>query len=577
MRVSVLGQLTVTGDTGEVLPAGELPRRARQVLAVLAARHDRIQSKDALADSVWGDDLPGNHVAALEHYVSVIRRRLQPDGSPANWFIVTRSGGYLFDTSRAGLDLAELRSLIRRLDSLTPGCPDRLTVHADILALARQLPFPEDPYAEWADPIRTEVQVAAVNALLQTSECVLPDDPARSLRLAQEAIELNPFLESGYRAAMTAAIAMDRQDDALRIFERCRQLLDEELGVTPSAELTRLKREVLATRTAPVEPTPEPAPGPVRVPVPVPPPELCRGLFLGRVTELRVLLEPDPPPVVHIVGPSGSGKSAFLAELERHAPGRVGIGHGGSSVGVLRHAWLRAALTDLGAKPEVLAVVDAAGPDRPLLRPDLELIGTAFDGPEPIFVAIDDAAELDAASVAELAWLGRHCSALRIVLTYCYPSEIAERPLSGLGSPVVLRLEPLTERDLSELGHEELAERTGGIPALVGAALRPTQVSHAVAMQIARQRTRWMPDPSWEILRLCAVLGPLSVAELSTLTGYSLPELLSCLDHLVHAHLLTENEDGRVRHRSSLTSAAVSGQVSAASARYLRRRLAADA
>lgn len=571
MRVSVLGQLTVTGDSGEALPAGELPRRARQVLAVLAARHDRIQSKDALADSVWGEDLPGNHVAALEHYVSVIRRRLQPDGSSANWFIVTRSGGYLFDTTRAGLDLADLRALIRRLDTVTPGCPERLEVHAEILTLARQLPFPEDPYAEWAEPVRTEVQVAAVNALLQHSGAYLSGDPARSLRLAQEAIELDPFLESGYRAAMTAAIAMGRQDDALRIFERCRQILDEELGVTPSADLVRLQREVLAGRTAAIEP--EPAATASR---PAPLPDPARERFLGRITELRLLLEPDPPPVVHIVGPSGSGKSAFLAELERHAPGRVGIGHGASSVGVLRHAWLRAALTDLGAPAEVLKVVDEAGPERPLLRPDLETIGAAFDGPEPVFIAIDDAADLDAASVAELSWLGRHCPALRIVLTYCYPSEIAERPLSGLGSPVVLRLEPLSDPDLAVLGDQELAERTGGIPALVGAALRPTEVSHAVAMQIARQRTRWMPDPSWEILRLCAVLGPLSVGELSTLTGYPLPELLSCVDHLVHAHLLTENEDGRVRHRSSLISAAVSGQVSAASARYLRRRLAAD-
>ncbi|HET6480664.1 MAG TPA: winged helix-turn-helix domain-containing protein, partial [Actinoplanes sp.] len=72
MRVSVLGQLTVTDDDGAEVPAAELPRRARQVLAVLAARHGRIQSKDALADAVWGDDLPGNHVAALEHYVSVV-------------------------------------------------------------------------------------------------------------------------------------------------------------------------------------------------------------------------------------------------------------------------------------------------------------------------------------------------------------------------------------------------------------------------------------------------------------------------------------------------------------------------
>ncbi|MBG0561972.1 AfsR/SARP family transcriptional regulator [Actinoplanes aureus] len=573
MRVSVLGQLTVTDADGNPLPAGELPRRARQVLAVLAARHDRIQSKDSLADSVWGTDLPGNHVAALEHYVSVIRRRLQPQGSAATWFIVTRSGGYLFDTSRADLDLARLRRLVRELDAYGPDCPEQLAAQESILALARQLPFPEDPYAEWAEPVRTEVQAAAVNALLKHAAAVLSQDAARSLRLAHEVMELNPFLESGYRAAMIAAIALDRQDDALRIFERCRQLLDEELGVAPSAELVRLQRSVLASRGPAAEPGPPPAPVVPRLTVVRPEPP--RERFLGRLTELRVLIEPDPPPVVHIVGPAGSGKSAFLAELERHQPGRVGIGHGASSVGVLRHAWLGTALAQLDVSPEVLAVIDAAGPEQPLRRSELELVASAFAGPEPAFVAVDDAADLDAASVAELSWLSRHCPSLRIVLTYCYPSQIADRPLSGLGTPVVLRLEPLHEQDLTVLGDNTVLERTGGIPALVAVARRPAEVTHAVAMQIARQRTRWMPEPAWEILRLCAILGELGPAELSTLTGYSLPELLSCVDRLVHAHLLTETGDGRAGHRSSLIRAAVAGQVSTASALYLRKQLAA--
>ncbi|MFC7534398.1 BTAD domain-containing putative transcriptional regulator [Actinoplanes sp. GCM10030250] len=568
MRVSVLGQLTVTDADGNVLPAGELPRRARQVLAVLAAKHDRIQSKDSLADAVWGNDLPGNHVAALEHYVSVVRRRLEPQGSPATWFIVTRSGGYLFDTSRAELDLAQLRKLIRGLDSFSPDCPEHLAAHESILALARQRPFPEDPYAEWAEPVRVEVQEAAVNALLKHSVAVLEVDAARSLRLAQEVIELNPFLESGHRVAMTAAIALDRQDDALRIFERCRHLLDEELGVAPSAELVRLQRSVLAGR------------GDVAPPAPVVPParavaaEPPRERFLGRLTELRVMVEPAPP-IVHIVGPAGSGKSAFLAELGRHGPGQVGIGHGASSVGVLRHAWLGTALTGLGASPEILAVIDSAGLDGPLRRSELELISTAFAGPEPSCLAVDDAADLDAASVAELSWLSRHCPLLRIVLTYCYPSEIADRPLSGLGSPVVLRLEPLRADELAPLGDDTVLDRTGGIPALVAVSHRPDQVTHAVAMQIARQRTRWMPEPAWEILRLCAILGELGPVELGKLTGYAVPELLGCVDRLVHAHLLTETGDGRVGHRSSLIRAAVAGQVSSASAHYLRKQLAA--
>src|SRR4051794_6455314 len=563
MRIRVLGQLEVTHGAA-TFGAGDLPRRARQVLAVLAARYDRIQSKDALADAVWGAELPGNHVAALEHYVSVIRRRLQPHGSAATWFIVTRGGGYLFDTSRAALDLAELRSRIRRLDALPPDSPERLAVHEEILELARELPFPEDPYADWAESARNEVQVAAVTARLELAGATLAQDGARSLRLAQEAIELNPYLEPAYRAAMAAAMAINRPDDALRFFERCRRLLDEELGVGPSMDLVRLQRQGLASRHQ--EPS-EPG-APLAKPQP-------QEQFLGRSAAIRVVLEPEQPKVVHIVGPAGSGKTAFLAELGRHLIGRVGVGNAGSSVGVQRLAWLRAALVQLGAKPEALAVVDAAAPDQPIGRDGLELIGTTFAGADPVFLAVDDADGLDAASVAELAWLAEQHPALRIVLTYPYPSKIDGSPVAGLGTPVVLRLAPLTEQELAPFGDDTVFARTGGVPALVAAARRPREIALGVAMQIARRRTRWMPGTAWEVLRLCAVLGALGAGELVRLTGRPVTEVLVSIDHLMHAHLLGEEPDGLVAHRSSMIREAVAEQVSGASRLHLRQQLAA--
>ncbi|GIE84014.1 BTAD domain-containing putative transcriptional regulator [Actinoplanes regularis] len=573
LGVKVLGQLTVTDGDGSVLPASELPRRARQVLAVLAARHDRIQSKDALADAVWGEDLPGNHAGALEHYVSVIRRRLQPQGSPATWFIVTRSGGYLFDTSRAALDIAELRQLVRKLDTLCPGEPEELQVHEEILGLARDLPFPEDPYAEWAEPIRTEVSIAAVNALLRVAAAALTDDAPRSLRLANEAIELNPFLESGYQAAMNAAVAMGRPDDALRIFERCRQVLDRELGVAPSAELAVIKQSVLAGRAPAAESAPAPIPASAPAPVVTRPSER----FLGRLTEIRLMVEPGTPPVVHFVGPSGAGKSAFLAELGRHTPGRIGIGNAGPAVGVLRLSWLRSVLTDLDAAPETIEAVDRALPDHPLCQADLELIAETFDRPEPVYLAIDDALGLDTASVAELAWLNGHCPGLRIVLTYDYPSQLSGQPLAGLGTPVVMRLDPLTVQELEPLGDPCVLQLTGGIPALVAVFRRPPAVAGAVAMQVARRRTEWMPPPAWELLRLCAALGDLGAAELTALTGKPVTEVLTCVDALVHAHLLRECPDGRVGHASSLVRDAVAAQISGATVLYLRKQLAAAA
>jgi DNA-binding SARP family transcriptional activator len=569
MRVRVLGQLTVTDEDGIGLGADELPRRARQVLAVLAARHDRIQSKDALADAVWGGDLPGNHVAALEHYVSVVRRRLQPHGSAASWFIVTRSGGYLFDTGRAELDLAEVRARIRALDAAP--AEDRLALQTEILTLAQELPFAEDQYAEWAEAARNEVQVAAVNALLELAAAAQPMDATRALRLAHEAIAMDPFLEPGYHAAMSAAVALGRTDDALRIFERCKRTLDEELSVSPSAELVQLQRSVLAGRRA--QPlAPAAIPQPKRRPAP--PGER----FLGRTAHWKLLFsEQYAPAVVHVVGPNGAGKTAFLRELGRHAPDRVGVGHGTSSVGGLRLAWLRSALVDLHVAPEILAVVDNTEPERQLRRGQLEAIGTAFAGPDPVFLAVDDAGDLDAASVAELAWLSRNCPALRIVLAYCYPSEISRRPIAGLGTPVVLRLYPLTAEELSPLCDNSVLDRTGGIPALVAVADQPDEIALAVAMQVARLRTRWMPEPAWEMLRLCAALGPLRASDLAVLTDRPVTDVLVGIDRLVHAHLLSEEAEGLVRHRSALVRAAVAEQVSGASSRHLRDQLAAAA
>jgi DNA-binding SARP family transcriptional activator len=563
-RVQVLGQISVTTAAGETLPAVDLPRRARQVLAVLAARHGRPQSKESLADAVWAGDPPGNLVAALEHYVSVIRRRLQPDATAAEWFIVTRAGGYLFDTGRVHLDLAQLRNLVRMLDTLSPDCPERLAIQQDILTLGRELPFPEDPYADWAEATRDEVQAAVVAARLELSAAALPADGARALRLAQEAIELNPFLEQAYRTAMTAAMAAGRTDEALRLFERCRRTLDEELGVAPSPELVRMQQQIVDARQP--EPSALLLAGSTAV-----------ETFVGRATALRVLLDREPPRVVHIVGPDGAGKSAFLTELGRHLDGRIGIGRAGPSQAVHRLAWLRAVLAELGAPPEVLTLVDRATPDQPLTRAELHAISETLTAPVPVFVAVDDAAALDAASVAELAWLGENCPSLRIVLTYCYPSEIAGRPVSGLGTAVVLRLGPLTPQELAPLGDKSLADLTGGIPALVAVARAPREIALAVAMQIARRRTCWMPSTAWDVLRYCAVLDELRAADLVALTGRPVPDVLSCVDHLIHAGLLGESTGGRVGHRSTLIRDAVAEQVSLASRLHLRQSLAAAA
>ncbi|WP_327011893.1 ATP-binding protein [Dactylosporangium sp. NBC_01737] len=267
---------------------------------------------------------------------------------------------------------------------------------------------------------------------------------------------------------------------------------------------------------------------------------------------------------MHVVGPAGAGKSALLARLREEAPRRVGLGRGPGPGGALRLGWLRTVLHQLGHPAD--QVLDAAMGERRCLHPaELDMLAGEL---RDCVIAVDDAEHLDADSVSELRWLRERGP--RVVVSYRYPSAIADRPLHALDVDLVLRLDPLDERDLPV----DALTASGGIPALVRPGAGDPALAEAVAMHLARQRTRWMSPAAWEILRLTAALGPLRVEQLATTGGLDLAEVLAAVDGLVHAHLLVEGTAGSVRHRSELVRSAVAAQITDAHGHHLRDRLA---
>jgi SARP family transcriptional regulator, regulator of embCAB operon len=58
-------------------------------------------------------------------------------------------------------------------------------------------------------------------------------------------VRIRPFRETGYRVLMHAHTASGTTAKTLRVYERCRTLIAEELGVPPSAETRALHAQVL--------------------------------------------------------------------------------------------------------------------------------------------------------------------------------------------------------------------------------------------------------------------------------------------------------------------------------------------
>ena len=74
-----------------------------------------------------------------------------------------------------------------------------------------------------------------------------------------EAVALEPYREQAYLKLIKAQAAGGNRAVALHTYERCRRLLAEELGVTPSPQTEAVYLELLG---APTDSSPPPAPPP---------------------------------------------------------------------------------------------------------------------------------------------------------------------------------------------------------------------------------------------------------------------------------------------------------------------------
>src|SRR5207249_9719621 len=103
----------------------------------------------------------------------------------------------------------------------------------------------------WVESKRRELGGVRARALRVLAEASLAADKAAdAVRWAEQAIEAEPFRESGYRLLMTAHVAAGNRAEALRVYDRCRRLLADELGTYPSPETDSMYRGLLETPAA---------------------------------------------------------------------------------------------------------------------------------------------------------------------------------------------------------------------------------------------------------------------------------------------------------------------------------------
>ena len=243
MEFRILGSL-------EVLVAGEpvaLTSSKQQALLVAGLLNaNRVISVVRLIDAIWGVDPPATAAGLVQSYVSALRRKLHRPHHPQ--VIITRPPGYVVLVSPGQLDQHQFEQLLARgVDAASRGDDNQA---AQLLRTGLAL---------WRGPALDGLNSPTLRAeavrLDEMRWTALEERVAAEVRLGHlepVAAELAglvsayPLRERLRAQLMRALYQLGRQADALEVYWQGRNVLRQELGLEPAAQLRGLYEAILA-------------------------------------------------------------------------------------------------------------------------------------------------------------------------------------------------------------------------------------------------------------------------------------------------------------------------------------------
>jgi YVTN family beta-propeller protein len=224
-------------------------RQGRVLFAYLVAEENRPVPRDELAEALWGDAPPATWEKALTVLVSKLRPLLAEAGLDGATALTGAFGCYRLSLPEtAWIDVVAAASAVREAEAALAdgdaGHAKAVALEASSLARPAFLPGEDGSWVEEKRRELTSIRRRALNCLADA--CLLAGNEAEAAKWAEEAIALDPYRETAYRRLMAAYAAAGDRAEALRVYERCRRLLADELGAYPSPETESLYRDLLA-------------------------------------------------------------------------------------------------------------------------------------------------------------------------------------------------------------------------------------------------------------------------------------------------------------------------------------------
>lgn len=236
------GGLRVEGPAGSITDADLPGVQGRVALAALVVER-RALTRDELAELVWDGRLPPKWEGALSTIISKIRSLLNRTGLDGKQMVTTIGGTYAL--ALPADTWVDLEDAVQRLDraegALRRGDTRIATTEGTVASGVLRRSFLAGCDLEWVLAQRRHQDDLLHRCLIVLAQAWIErGDPGLAATIAASAVALDPVREVGHRLLIAAELARDDRGAAQRAYDRCKRILDDDLGVSPSSETTRL-------------------------------------------------------------------------------------------------------------------------------------------------------------------------------------------------------------------------------------------------------------------------------------------------------------------------------------------------